>query len=154
MPPSRPVAGDVCDPRRRRPAHERDTIELGAHHIRSPDHPTCVDQLGSPDDRWQRRLLGDLHQDRRVAGWVPGVGTVSNNSSTASSGWRVQWTFANGQVVTQLWGGRLAQSGSAVTVTNETYNGSLGPNASTTFGFLANWNGANAVPASVTCTKL
>jgi cellulase/cellobiase CelA1 len=64
----------------------------------------------------------------------------------------VRWTFANGQVITQLWGGRLTQSGSSVTVTNETWNNVLAPNATTTFGFLANWNATNAVP-TVTCTR-
>jgi len=37
-------------------------------------------------------------------------------------------------------------------VRNLSYNGSLAPNASITFGFLANWNGTNAVPAVVNCS--
>ncbi|MCY1136475.1 cellulose binding domain-containing protein [Actinoplanes sp. Pm04-4] len=67
------------------------------------------------------------------------------------SGWRVAWTFADGQTVSQVWGGRATSSGSAQTVANESWNGNLGAAASTTFGFLGTWNGANSVPA-VSCT--
>jgi cellulase/cellobiase CelA1 len=71
--------------------------------------------------------------------------------TTAITSWTVTFTFANGQTITQLWNGTVTQTGSAVTVRNVSYNGSLGPNASTTFGFLANWNGTNAIPTNVTC---
>jgi xyloglucan-specific exo-beta-1,4-glucanase len=77
---------------------------------------------------------------------------VRNTGATATTGWTVRWTFANGQVITQLWGGLSSQTGSAVTVRNESWNGGLAPNATTTFGFLANWNGTNAVPVA-TCTR-
>lgn len=76
--------------------------------------------------------------------------TVHNGSSARSS-WTVSWTFPNGQTITQLWNGDSSQSGSTVTVHNVSYNGNLGPNASTTFGFLGSWNGSNGVPSSVSC---
>ncbi|WP_433364414.1 cellulose binding domain-containing protein [Actinoplanes sp. CA-142083] len=71
--------------------------------------------------------------------------------ATALSGWRVGWTFANGQTITQMWGGRNTSSGGTQSVANESWNGNLGAGASTTFGFLGTWNGTNSVP-SVTCT--
>ena len=68
------------------------------------------------------------------------------------SRWTVGWTFANGQTITQLWSGALTTSGSAVTVTNMPYNGSVPANGTTTFGFTGTWNGTtNAVP-TLTCT--
>jgi dienelactone hydrolase len=67
------------------------------------------------------------------------------------SGWRVSWTFANGQTITQIWGGRNTPSGSVQNVVNETWNGSLAAGASTTFGFLGSWNATNSVP-SMTCS--
>lgn len=73
--------------------------------------------------------------------------------SSAINGWRVTWTFGNGQTVTQSWGATVTASGSAVTATNVSYNGTLGSGASTTFGFLGSWNGTNTAP-SVTCTAL
>ncbi|MFC7480208.1 CotH kinase family protein [Luedemannella flava] len=72
---------------------------------------------------------------------------------SAINGWRVTWTFANGQTVTQSWGATVTASGSAVTATNVSYNGALAGGASTTFGFLGSWNGTNTAP-SVTCTAL
>jgi len=71
--------------------------------------------------------------------------------SSAITGWRVTWTYANGQTVTQSWGATIAPNGSSITATNVSYNGSVGAGANTTFGFLGNWNGTNSVPA-VTCT--
>jgi hypothetical protein len=69
----------------------------------------------------------------------------------ATTGWTVTWAYANGQTITQIWGGLLTQTGANVTVRN-TYNGALAANATTTFGFLASWNGTNAVPTA-SCTR-
>jgi hypothetical protein len=78
--------------------------------------------------------------------------TIVNNGSTALSSWTLSWTFANGQTITSFWNGNETQSGSTVTVTNESYNGSIAAGASLTgMGFNGTWNGAtNAVPASFT----
>jgi poly(3-hydroxybutyrate) depolymerase len=72
--------------------------------------------------------------------------------AAALSGWRVGWTFANGQAVTQVWGGRHTAGGGAQTVTNESWNGNLGAGASTTFGLLGTSTGTNSVPPA-TCTR-
>ncbi|WP_336207544.1 glycoside hydrolase family 9 protein [Nonomuraea sp. LPB2021202275-12-8] len=74
--------------------------------------------------------------------------TVANAGTSALTGWTVTWT-ASGSV-TQLWGGRHTQSGTTVTVRNETWNGALAPGGTTTFGLLA--NGGGALPDPVTCT--
>ncbi|MEW9534797.1 cellulose binding domain-containing protein [Microbispora sp. NPDC049125] len=69
--------------------------------------------------------------------------------SAAINGWTVRWNLGDGQSVSQVWNGTLSTSGSTVSVTNVSYNGSLQPSASTTFGFL----GGGAAPASsFTCT--
>jgi cellulase/cellobiase CelA1 len=77
---------------------------------------------------------------------------VKNGGTTASSAWTATFTFANGQQLSQAWNTTFSQSGATVTARNVSYNGSLAPGASTSFGFLASWNNStNAVPA-VTCT--
>ena len=76
---------------------------------------------------------------------------MRNNGTTAITGWTVRWTFANGQTVASLWNGSYTQSGASVTVTNLGYNGALGVNATTNFGFNGTWSGTNTAPA-VTCT--
>jgi endo-1,4-beta-xylanase len=86
--------------------------------------------------------------------WVPGFQANVNvtNGSTARTSWTVTWTFANGQTITQLWNGTVTQSGSSVSVANVSYNGALAPGQMTSFGFLGNWSGTNAVPTNVTCS--
>ncbi|MGK5443506.1 cellulase family glycosylhydrolase [Micromonospora sp. URMC 105] len=71
--------------------------------------------------------------------------------SAAITGWTTRWTFANGQTVSQSWNAALSNSGASYTARNVDYNGRLGAGASTSFGFVAGWNGTNAAPA-VTCT--
>ncbi|WP_405088229.1 family 43 glycosylhydrolase [Microbispora sp. NBC_01389] len=82
------------------------------------------------------------------SGGFQGEVTVTAGSS-AISGWTVKWTLASGQTISQVWNGTLTTSGSAVSVSNASYNGSLAPSASTTFGFLA--NGTASTP-TLTCT--
>jgi alpha-L-fucosidase 2 len=77
--------------------------------------------------------------------------TVTAGSSPIR-GWTVSWTFPNGQVVNQIWGGTHTQSGANVTVTNAAYNGALPAGGSATFGFIASVSGANNPPTNITCT--
>ena len=76
--------------------------------------------------------------------------TLVNNSSTAWTSWTLTWAFANGQTVSSLWNGNETQSGANVTVTNESYNGSVAAGGSLTgVGFNGTWNGAtNAIPTA------
>jgi poly(3-hydroxybutyrate) depolymerase len=76
--------------------------------------------------------------------------TVSNSASTTTNGWRVSWTAASGQTITQVWNGTLTTSGTTVTVTNAAYNGTLAPGASTNFGMLV--SGSPATTPTLTCT--
>lgn len=66
---------------------------------------------------------------------------------SAITGWRVTWTWANGQAITQHWGAVVTSSGANVTATNMPYNGSLAAGQSTGWGFLGSWNNsANSSP--------
>ena len=85
--------------------------------------------------------------------WPGGFGasiTIDNTGTTALSNWTLTWSFANGQTVTQLWNGNVAQSGNKVTVTNMSYNGSIPAGGSYSgVGFNGSWNNTtNAVPTS------
>lgn len=85
-------------------------------------------------------------------GGFQGQVTVTNTGTTATTGWTVTLTFANGQSITQIWGAKTTSTASPYTIANESYNGALGANASATFGFLASWNGTNNAP-TVSCTR-
>jgi hypothetical protein len=89
----------------------------------------------------------------QVGQWAGGFqGEVRVTAGAARiSGWTVTLTFANGQRVSQGWNAVLSTSGAAVIARNETYNGTLDPAASTTFGFIGSWTGTNA-PPTATCT--
>jgi endoglucanase len=82
-------------------------------------------------------------------GGFQGEATVKAGNS-AITAWTVKWNLASGQTITQLWNGALTTSGSAVTVKNLSYNGSLAAGATTSFGFTA--NGVASTPA-LTCTS-
>ncbi|MFG2818380.1 cellulose binding domain-containing protein [Kitasatospora sp. NPDC048365] len=87
--------------------------------------------------------------------WGGGFGasvTVKNTGTTASTGWTISWTYANGQQVTSLWNGSYTQTGANVSVSNLGYNGTLAPGGSTSFGFNGSWSGTNTAPTAVSCT--
>ena len=94
--------------------------------------------------------------------WPGGFGgniAITNTGTTAINGWSLQFSFPNGQTITQLWNGSVTQSGSAVTITNLSYNAAIAPGAtlSSTPGFNGAWNGSNTAPTSfklngVTCS--
>ncbi|RGA04241.1 arabinofuranosidase [Microbispora triticiradicis] len=80
-----------------------------------------------------------------------------NNLGDAINGWRLTWSFDAGQQITQMWNATNSQSGSSVTATNVSYNGSIPSGGNTNFGFNGSYNGSNPVPASfslngVACT--
>jgi hypothetical protein len=79
--------------------------------------------------------------------------TVTNNGTAAITGWTVTYSYAGNQALSNGWNGNWTQSGKTVTVTNESYNGSLAPGASATgIGANFNYSGTNTPPATVTCT--
>jgi endo-1,4-beta-xylanase len=85
--------------------------------------------------------------------WAGGFGasvTINNTGTVGISNWILTWTFANGQTITQLWNGSATQTGSGVTVTNLSYNGTIPAGGSYGgMGFNGSWNNAtNAVPTS------
>lgn len=85
--------------------------------------------------------------------WSGGFGasiTITNTGTTTINGWSLVFNFANGQTITQGWNGTFTQSGSKVTITNLSYNGSIAPGASVSPGFNGSWSGSNTNPTSFT----
>ena len=73
------------------------------------------------------------------------------NTGDAVTGWTVNWTFpASGQTVTSAWGATTSQSGTAVTATNASYNGTVASGGKVSFGFQGTWTSSNPVPTSFT----
>ena len=78
--------------------------------------------------------------------------TITDNGTAAITGWTVTYTYAGNQTLANGWNGNWTQSGKTVTITNESYNGSLAAGAATSAGANFNYSGTNAAPTSVTCT--
>ncbi|MEV0236688.1 cellulose binding domain-containing protein [Nonomuraea sp. NPDC050786] len=83
------------------------------------------------------------------SGGYQGEVTVTAGAS-AIDGWTVTWALGSGQSINQVWNGTLSVNGMAASVRNASYNGSLQPSASTTFGFI----GTGTPPTQpFTCTS-
>ncbi|WP_028808358.1 cellulase family glycosylhydrolase [Streptomyces canus] len=75
---------------------------------------------------------------------------VTNSGSTALSSWKVTWTWPGSQKVTSMWNASYTQTGSTVTATNASHNGTVPVGGSASFGF-GGAPGGGGVPA-VSCT--
>lgn len=85
--------------------------------------------------------------------WPGGFGasvTINNTGTAAINGWSLQWTYANGQTITQIWNASYTRSGSVFTATNLSYNGAIAAGGNTNFGFNGAWSGSNTNPTAFT----
>jgi beta-xylosidase len=95
---------------------------------------TCAVTYNLPND-WGTGFTADV--------------TIKNNGTAAINGWTLTWIFPGNQTITNLWNATYTQSGTSVSVTNASYNATIGANGGTVnFGFNANYSGTNAKPTS------
>jgi hypothetical protein len=85
--------------------------------------------------------------------------TITNAGSTAINGWNLQWTFPGNQQITSAWNGVSTQNGQSASVANASYNATIAPNGSASFGFQASYSGTNADPTDfrlggTACTRV
>ncbi|MFD3559366.1 glycosyl hydrolase family 18 protein [Streptomyces sp. NPDC058686] len=71
-----------------------------------------------------------------------GKWTVKNTGTTALSSWTVEWDFPAGTKVTSAWDATVTNSADHWTAKNLSWNGSLAPGASVSFGFNGSGPGA------------
>ncbi|MFE4970411.1 glycosyl hydrolase family 18 protein [Streptomyces sp. NPDC056660] len=79
----------------------------------------------------------------KTSDWGTGFGgqwTVKNTGTTSISSWTVEWDYPSGTSVTSAWDADVTSSGTHWTAKNKSYNGSIAPGASVSFGF----NGAGS----------
>ncbi|TDC60417.1 cellulose-binding protein, partial [Micromonospora sp. KC207] len=92
---------------------------------------------------------------RAVNSWPGGFQgevIVANNTASTLNGWTVRMTLSGGQAFSSVWNGTNTGTTGNVSVKNAPYNGTLGSNATTTFGFTATGDGATP-PSNITCTS-
>ncbi|MCG7524519.1 cellulase family glycosylhydrolase [Streptomyces sp. OfavH-34-F] len=83
-------------------------------------------------------------------GGFQGEITIRNTGSAAIDGWTLGFDFADGQTITNMWGGTPTQSGGSVSVAPASYTATIAPNGTVTVGFTGSQNGSNTVPAAFT----
>ena len=71
-----------------------------------------------------------------------GKWTVTNTGSASISSWTVEWDFPSGTAVTSAWDADVTSSGTHWTAKNKSYNGTLAPGASVSFGFNGTGSGS------------
>jgi chitinase len=75
------------------------------------------------------------------SGWQ-GQYTITNGATSAISSWKVEFDLPSGTSVGSYWDALMTSSGQHYTFTNRSYNGSVAPGASVSFGFLGSGSGA------------
>jgi O-glycosyl hydrolase len=75
---------------------------------------------------------------------------LTNTSSSNWSSWSVGFSLPQGAAITNAWSATVTASGSSVTATNASYNGTLSAGQSTTFGFQGTDSGTISAPTSFT----
>ncbi|WP_370965035.1 cellulose-binding domain-containing protein [Amycolatopsis sp. cg9] len=75
---------------------------------------------------------------------------VTNKSGRTLSPWTLTWTFTAGQRVTHSWDGDFGQDGGRVTITAASYNATLAPGATVSFGFNGAFDHGNPAPTAFT----
>ena len=83
-------------------------------------------------------------------GGFQGEIAIRNTGTSAVSGWKLAFTFANGQTVSNMWGGTPAQSGGSVTVTPASYTNTIPAGGSVTVGFIGSRGATNTAPTAFT----
>ncbi|GGL93829.1 endoglucanase [Streptomyces fumigatiscleroticus] len=90
---------------------------------------------------------------RVVAEWPGGFQgeiTIRNTATAAVNGWTLAFSFANGQTITNMWGGTPTQNGAAVSVAAASYTSTIAAGGSVTAGFTADKGTTNAAPTAFT----
>ncbi len=76
-----------------------------------------------------------------TTGYFGGNLTINNTGTVGWTNWTLTWTYANGQIITNLWGGVLTQTGGNVSIVAEPYDAPIAAGGSLgTVGFNASWN--------------
>ncbi|MFC0503190.1 cellulose binding domain-containing protein [Micromonospora costi] len=80
----------------------------------------------------------------RTSSWSTGYEakfTVTNDTTTTITSWNVQFDLPAGSTLGTYWDALLSTSGQHVTAVNRSWNGTLAPGASTSFGFIVTGTG-------------
>ncbi|MFB7334855.1 cellulase family glycosylhydrolase [Streptomyces adustus] len=90
---------------------------------------------------------------RTVGEWPGGFQggiTLRNTGTAAINGWKLVFAFADGQTVSNMWGGTAAQSGGTVSVAPASYTSTVPAGGSVDVGFIGTKGATNTAPTAFT----
>ncbi|GIJ48912.1 hypothetical protein Val02_57980 [Virgisporangium aliadipatigenens] len=128
-----------------------------------PVSPSASSSSPRPPSSPPASATGTCSVTYRVTGSWPGgfqAGVAIGNTGTSPvNGWTLGWTFANGQTITNMWGGTPSVNGGTVSVVNAGYTAQIPAGGSQTIGFIGGATGGNTNPTAFTlngraCTVL
>ncbi len=76
--------------------------------------------------------------------------TITNTGAAPINGWSLAFTLAGGQAITSAWNASISPASGTVTAKNVTYNGSVAPGGTVSFGFQATHTGDTSSPGDFT----
>jgi endo-1,4-beta-xylanase len=74
--------------------------------------------------------------------------TLSNTGTSAINGWTLTYAFPGDQHITNAWNATVTQSGANVTATNASFNGTIAPGGTATFGYQGTWTANDTSPSA------
>lgn len=74
--------------------------------------------------------------------------TIRNTGSEIVNGWKITWTYPT-QQVSSFWSSNMSQSGTTVTITPASWNGTIPAGGSVSFGLLGSYSGINGNPENI-----
>ncbi|HEX6469908.1 MAG TPA: cellulose binding domain-containing protein [Streptosporangiaceae bacterium] len=93
-------------------------------------------------------------QSQWSTGYVVQPYTVTNTGTSTMNGWTVTISLPAGHTLTGSWGATVTASGQTLTAKSLSWNGTLAPGASTTFGMqAARPSGNTELPSTLGCTS-
>jgi cellulose binding protein with CBM2 domain len=91
--------------------------------------------------------------DSLTSSWSTGYQlafTVASTGTGGTSSWNVSFSLPAGETIASSWNATVTQSGTSVNAASVSYNGSLAPGASTSWGMVV--NGASQALTGLTCS--
>ncbi|HZU54553.1 MAG TPA: cellulose binding domain-containing protein [Actinocrinis sp.] len=76
--------------------------------------------------------------------------TIKNTGTSTINGWTLKFAYPGDQKVTNAWSTTVTQSGTAVTATNVSYDGTISPGGTVSVGWQGTWTSSDATPTAFT----
>jgi cellulase/cellobiase CelA1 len=74
--------------------------------------------------------------------------TINDTGTTMINRWTLAFTFPGDEKITNAWNATVTQTGASVSATNVSYNATIPPGGSQSFGFQGTWTSNDTSPTS------